>query len=62
MPEPFTPTDVREIMAYLSLIADTNWPGHRGGKLVVRTGSGKVTIPIPPWRPTAPKKDDNRGR
>jgi cytochrome c len=48
---PFDPHDLRAMIAYLQWVADVNFPGHRGGKLVVRTGYGKAVIPVRPWAP-----------
>ena len=57
----FDAHDLAAVLAFLQQVADVNWPGHRGGRLIVRTTDGKAVLPLRPWAPPADGKGADRG-
>jgi hypothetical protein len=50
------PTDPESVRDALQLIADENYPGHRGGEFCIRTVLGPVVVGLSPFRRPPPPK------
>jgi hypothetical protein len=50
------PTDPESVRDALQLIADENYPGHRGGEFCIRTVLGPVVVGLSPFRRPDPPR------
>jgi len=54
--------DVPTVLDLLQRVADANFVGHRGARLVVDTGYGEAVIPVRPWAPPPPERQPWGGK